>query len=181
MSEIRIAKWHPIFGKDLMVALEATFGINTDLYYQSEFASDKLIHCDQFVRRVYYPAMIHDGSDKNNHTINFIPWVNETEVKHHRLCLWGRGIPEGTRITFARIGEEKTFKFNDSSKPYMALDFFSKRNGEFVPLYVRLMNGKTNTPVYLVLTANASEESVELIISQLSEADVPSILTQTNN
>ncbi|MBI2063815.1 MAG: hypothetical protein HYT65_02385, partial [Candidatus Yanofskybacteria bacterium] len=135
-------KFHPVFGKELSVALESTLDPNSDkeldvdreLYGNNEHLIFRNVYC----WRIYYPAAIKgDIRTDSEAVINFIPWFRGPEVLFSRLAF--RAKPVAGKIfqwvMFARFGEEKAFTFG-KDKPFINLDFFSKRNENFLPLFI---------------------------------------------
>lgn len=171
---ICVAKWHPVFRKDLMVALEATLNINTDFYYDSNLLGEEMIRVSEHQRKIYNPAVVYDSI--GTRTIKFIPCFNG-KIEYYRLCLWGRGISKKPFfVRFARIGEDKSFGFNNSSNPYLNLDFFSKRSERFIPVFVKILDRESGETVFLVVEGQFQEDAVELTVKLVSATEVPSTL-----
>lgn len=178
MSEnIRVAKWHPAFGKDLEIALEATLNKNADFNYDSNLLNSGMIHLLNEKRKVYHPAVVEDNSTSKR-TVRFIPCF-AGKVEYFRLCLWGKGISKKPFfIRFARFGEDKTFGFNDSSRPYIGLDFFSKRSETFIPVFVKVLDRESGEMIFLVIEGAfvEAENSIVFTIRKISASEVPPIL-----
>lgn len=194
--EISGQKFHRLFGRDLAVALEATFAGDTEIKFsdetsQSEWFSTLVreikpapeIHLTkEQSRRVYFPAMLKLSADmaaQKEGEIKFLPWVDETEVQFHRLVFRLR--PTGEKkirwVRFGRFEEDNAFGFNLwTESAYINLDFFSKRANEFVPLYVKVQVGADF--VYFLLSAEAREEAVTLKVRRVEAAAVPPHLAE---
>lgn len=183
-EEVSGLKFHSLYGRHLAVALEATFAgdeIITVLVEELNFPD--LIYpalvirqTREEVRRVYYPAIADgDMAGKTDGQIIFLPWVDETEVRFHRLVFRLRPAKGKNNkfpwVRFGRFGEDDAFGFIVTRSPYIALDFMSKRADEFVPLYVKTQDGSRF--VYFVLSAEAGEEAVTLKVQWVNESEVP--------
>ncbi len=177
MSEnIRVAKWHPAFGKDLEIALEATLNNNADFNYDSSLLNSGMIHLLQDKRKIYHPAVIANDST-GGRIIRFFPCF-AGKVECFRLCLWGKGISKKPFfIRFARFGEDKSFGFNDSSRPYIGLDFFSKRSDTFIPIFVKILDRESGEMIFLVIEGDfEAENSIVFTVKKITSAEVPPIL-----
>lgn len=176
MSEnIRVTKWHPIFGKDLEIALEATLNKNADFNYDSNLLGERMIHASPYQRKVYHSAIL---ADSNETTIKFIPCF-EGKVEYYRLCLWGKGISKKPFfVRFARFGEDKSFGFNNLSRPYINLDFFSKRSDKFIPVFVKILDRKSGETIFLVIEGDfvEAENSIVFTVRKISSSEVPPFL-----
>jgi len=171
-------KFHRVYGKELTVALESTLDPNSDkeldvdrgLYGNNEH----LIFRNGDCWRIYYPA-IAEGDIRTDleAVINFLPWFSGPEVLYNRLVLRARPITGSVYqyIMFARFGEEKAFAFS-KDRPFINLDFFSKRNEKFLPLFVKVKTDNGGF-TYFVLEAQWSEDAVTLKISVVAQSEVP--------
>lgn len=172
-ENIRVAKWHPVFRKDLMVALEATLNINTDFNYDSNLLGEGMIHVSPYQRKVYHSAMI---ADSNETTIKFIPCF-DGKVEYYRLGLWGKGISKKPFfLSFARFGEGEAFGFNDPSKPYIYLDFFSKKSEQFIPIFIKVLNRENGEMLFRMIEAKFDDTDIQLTVKKVSSAEVPPTL-----
>lgn len=178
-GDVTTNKFHPIFGKELSVALESTL----DTYSDKELDVDRELYGDNehlIFRngdcwRIYYPAAVNgDMATSQEATINFLPWFSGPEVLYNRLTLRAR--PKEGKIfrwlMFARFGEEKSFTFGKDRPPFISLDFFSKRNEKFLPLFVKVKTDRDRF-TYFVLEGRWSEEAVTLEIRRVVESEVP--------
>lgn len=181
------SKFHSIFGKELSVALESTL----DTYSDKELDIDRelygnnehLIFRNGDCWRIYYPADVNGNMETNKEaTINFLPWFSGPEVLYNRLTL--RATPKEGKIyrwvMFARFGEEKPFTFSKDKPHFINLDFFSKRNDNFLPLFVKVKKDGGGF-AYFVLEGQWSEEAVTLKISRVTESEAPPHLVAANS
>lgn len=175
------AKFHQVFEKDLSVALEATLNadsaqeleIDRDLYRGNE----NLIFRCHGCWRIYYPAIVSGNVTSDTEaTISFLPWFSGPEVLYHRLVLRAKPIAGKVFrwLMLARTGEEKPFTFSPD-KAYINLDFFSKRNDIFLPLFVKA-KADSGELIYFVLEGQWSEEGVILKIRRITESEAPPYL-----
>ncbi|KKS26797.1 MAG: hypothetical protein A2736_00720 [Candidatus Yanofskybacteria bacterium RIFCSPHIGHO2_01_FULL_41_27] len=178
MSEnIRIAKWHPIFGKDLMVSLEVVLKKENDFVYNSELLNEngKQIYLSACQRKVYQSAIVVDAN--GTRTIKFVP-CQDGEVEYYGFQLWGRGISKKPFfVRFARFGEDKSFGFNNTSKPYIRLVLLSKeKQDEFIPVFVKILDRESGEIVFLILEGCFGKETIEMTIKRVSATEVPPML-----
>lgn len=167
-AEIRTTKWHPIWGKNLAVALEATFAPHITPVRLADFVSAhdferNLLYQNGNVIRVYHPAIL-TGDPHELLEISFLAVVDMEECQYLRLCLRGMSIP--SEIQFAREGEEKTFGFT-AKKPYINLDFQSKC--QFRPLFIR----RVPDEFFVIQVQEASEGRVSLLMTRADIDFVP--------
>lgn len=176
-QDIRVTKWHPVFRKDLMVAIEATLNINTDFNYDSNLLGEGMIRVSEHQRKIYNPAVVYDSHDSiGTRTIKFVPCFNG-KVEYFRLCLWGKGISlKPFFIRFARFDEEKSFGFNDPSKPYIYLDFFSKKSDQFIPVFIKVLNRESGEMIFQMIEAKFDDTGIQLTVKKVSSAEVPPTL-----
>lgn len=180
VDEVKVSssKFHPVFGKDFSVALEAT--LNPDSEQELDIdrvlygGNENLIFRNGDCWRIYHPANVSgDVSNDSEAMIRFLPWFAGPEILYHRLVL--RAMPITGKIfrwlMLARSEEEKTFTFSQG-KPYINLDFFSKRNENFLPIFVKVKTDKSNF-IYFILEAQWSEEGVLLKIHRITESEAP--------
>lgn len=180
---VSYTKFHPVFGAALKVALETTFSPEVELLFPDVpegLDLSKLIYDDVSVRRVYHPAVVSgDMKDKTEAIISFLPFVDQAEALYHRLCFRTK-VKQGKfayQVMLGRFGEENPFGFSDLNKPYINLDFLSKREDGFVPLYVKVV--AEGEFVYFEIRATADEDSVVLAVRRLSEYEVPAHLARS--
>lgn len=178
--ETSYTKFHSIFGSVLKVALETTFPSSSEIKVIGDWDGRNVgfVHRNGFCQKIYHPAYTNgDVSERESRVIDFISWVDGTEAQGHRLCLRAKvkGGKFSAWIKLARFEEDKVFGFEDPKKPYVNLDFFSRRSESFIPVYVKIII--PSAPVtYLGIEGNASDEAVSLIISRLGLKSVPKIL-----
>lgn len=178
-DNIRVAKWHPVFGKDLMVGLEATFDIKDKFDYDRNLIEDGMIclvpKLQPVLRKVYSSAIVDDVNDIR--TIKFVSCFSG-KVEYYRLCFWGKGIyKKPFFVLFARFGEDKSFRFNDTSRPYLHLDFFSKRSDTFIPVFVKILDRESGEAVFLIVEGRFEEEgTIELTIRKIAATEAPPTL-----
>lgn len=172
------SKFHRIFGKELTVALESTLDMFSDKEFEIDrnlYAGNKdLIFRNDNCWRVYYPARV-DGDilTDNDAKIVFLPWFSGPEVMYNRLTLRCRPITGRVYrwMAFARFDEEKPFSFS-LAKTFINLDFYSKRNNQFLPLFVKVKADGEDF-IYFVLEGSWGEAEVTLNIRRVAESDVP--------
>ena len=196
-SQISGQKFHRLYGRDLAVALEATFpgDVKIKMLRKFKFPVPALIYpapeirCQkEQVRRVYCPAVAEgDMAEQTEGSIIFLPWVDESEVLFHRLVLRLRpGGSEGGKnkkfrwLKFGRFGEDSAFGFNTTTDgtPFINLDFLSQRAEEFVPLYAKVHDGGSGF-VCFKISAETCEEAVTLNVRRVTEAEIPPHLAET--
>lgn len=171
-------KFHRIFGKELTVALESTLDVlsGKELEFDPDLydGNNNLIFRDGDCWRAYYPARCEgDITQDAEARIVFLPWFSGPEVLYNRLVLRWRPITSKVYrwMAFGRFGEEKPFSFSQA-KPFINLDFFSKRNNQFLPLFVKV---KTDSGefVYFVIDGQWGETEVVLNIRRVTETQTP--------
>ncbi|MFH1672438.1 MAG: hypothetical protein ABIF87_03300 [Pseudomonadota bacterium] len=175
---VSTSKFHPLFGSDIRVALEATFASDATFDFVNGAYFSELIHQSPKHFRIYYPAIVGgDMARDQEGRITFVPWIDESEAQYHRLCFWAQ--PVTTKKFFAlfgRFGETNGFGFNDPRKPYLHLDFFGKRQDQFIPLYVRVRNRQSDEIVNLAIEGRAGEDQAELILRRVELNELPPCL-----
>lgn len=181
-----ISKFHPVFGKELSVALESTLNLqsNKELLVDREiyYRNKNLIFRNGDCWRIYYPAVISgDVTTGQEAKIDFWPWFSGPQVLYNRLTFRIRP-REGNFFHWMRFGrfqsedapEEKPFGFDPNKPPYISLDFFSKRNDNFLPLFVKIReDGGEFT--YFVIEGLWNEDAT-LKIRRVTESETPSHL-----
>jgi len=177
------SKFHRLFGKELCVALEATLEVGSgELEFNTELfggrPSQDLLYRSGDCWRAYSPAVSSGDIRENDEAvIRFVPWFTGPNVLFYRLCFRGRPLfqrDDFRWLAFGRYGEEKPFGFNPS-KPFINLDFYSRLQGEFKPLYVRVEEGR-NRFVYFVIRAEWSEDGPMLKLARVNGQDTPPCL-----
>ena len=177
-ENVKKQKFHHIVG-NLGIALEATFLANANpeiLDENLEFPEMIYESPEKLVIRVYYPAVYRSIRIGQQAEIVFVPAVDETEVQFHRLCFRLKGQPRGREgwVRFARFGEAKTFAFT-RERPVINLDFFGKRNNNFLPLYLKVCDSARGY-LYLKLEAEVRDSQPIIKLTRVSETEVPSQL-----
>lgn len=171
-------KFHRVFGRELCVSLEATLDsssseelqINPELYDRNQDLIFRKGNC----WRVSHPARVNgDVSEQDDAEIQFLPWFSGPPVLFYRLCFRLRPITGNIFpwFQFGRFGEEKSFGFNPKYSEYLALDFFSKRTDEFVPIFVKFQVDKGF--IYFVIEGRVGESGAALKIRRVAEFEVP--------
>lgn len=180
-SDVSSTKFHSIFGKELSVALESTLDHFSDkeLEFNNELygGNQDLIYRKLECWRTYYPAaLVGDITTDQEATISFLPWFSGPEVQYNRLVLRMRPITGKIFrwMMLGRFGEEKSFSFAKEN-PFINLDFFSKRNDKFLPLFVKI---KTNAGefIYFSISGEWGTDAVTLKIARTDESQVPPCL-----
>lgn len=173
-------KFHRILGVELAVALETTLEVDSgELNFDPEFfeggrPSQDLIFLNGDCWRAYYPARTAgDITQDTQAQVVFLPWFSGPEVLYNRLSLRCRPITGRVFrwMAFARFSEEKPFGFNPA-RPYINLDFFSKRNEQFLPLFVKVKMDDGSL-AYFILEGSWSEDAVVLNIHRVEEGEAP--------
>lgn len=193
-ENIHKAKWHPIFGKDLEIGLEANMPMDSEFVYDSNLVTEKMIFLapklQPVLRKVHCPAVIMSNGTDNVARLKFMPCFSAkiiTETKsgerreenapvYFRIGLFGKTVPWKSRIVFARFGEDKAFSFNDLSKPYIYLDFFSKKGDQFIPVFAKILNIENGETVFLIIEGRFEDDRIELTIQKVSPTEVPPTL-----
>lgn len=201
-ENIRVAKWHSIFGKDLMIGLEANIplqigGENVDFNCDPQLVREEMISLSPkeqpVLRKVCCPAVVNVNDSQTS--VRFLPCFIATkkdkdgkDVKikdNERYFLVGLFQKTGARriqVSLARFPgegreERKPFGFENPYNPYQYLDFLSKRKYEFVPLFVKIKNKQDGSINFLVVElGDVTEDFVECLVKRVSPAEVPPIL-----
>lgn len=181
-------KFYPIIGRELGIALEATFYL--DPSFRAELPDDPrykfLVYYDpaKFLTRFYFPATVGGeiGTPKGQN-ISFVPWIDRSQAAFHRICLRARK-DNRTRsfnwLSLARMSEDTDFGFTpiyDKGEAYISLDFFSKRSNVFLPVFVRAKKQDGEDYDYFVIEAEEKPEEADkeivLTVRTVEASQVP--------
>lgn len=176
-SELKISKskFHPLYGRALGVALEARLFIDPSKKLSVAEEYKHLVHAGKDQALMYYPAIANGDMQENlAGEITFVPWFSGRELAAgHRLQFRIRSFDKNSKqlpsIWFARTGELQAFngkpqpgkRKKESSKGeiFFHLDFFSKREEEFLSLFVKIRDG--NDDIFFVIEAGQEENTPE--------------------
>ncbi len=179
-------KFHPLFGPNLKVGFETTFRkevviLSLDPLYEKS----GLVHDSpkESVKRIYEPAIEVRGScvDGDAAQVFFEP-VSPTESFFRRL-VFARKFKHSAQkprrwMMAARFGEVVPFGFdswNSKSQRYLALAY-PGLNEEFVPVYVKIQNGKEGSFIYLEVWAWDKDDKVVVQGRRVNEEETPESL-----
>lgn len=173
------AKFHPVFGPDLKVALESTFPRDFGPKYNFDVRSvsqsfdvpfpplvrliEQLVHANpsETIRRVYHPAVTETTEKRTG--VTFVPWILPEGEAFKRLVFRRKERDRKYRFSMfcARFDEHFAFGFssiNSTNQGYVSLAYPGK-NPEFKPVFVKIWErGKETAPTYLKIEAKDSEE-----------------------
>jgi hypothetical protein len=179
-------KFHPLFGPDLKVGFETTFLRGAVLDINPLYKKNGLIHeppTSETVKRIYEPAIEVRGScvDGDAAQVFFEP-VSLAESLFRRL-VFARKFEHSAQkprrwMTAARFGEVVPFGFdswNSKSQRYLALAY-PGLNEQFVPVYVKIQNGKEDSFIYLEVWAWEKDEKVVVQGRRVNEEETPKLL-----
>ncbi|MDP2945926.1 MAG: hypothetical protein Q8N61_00525 [bacterium] len=180
-------KFHPLYGPDLKVGLETTFRKDVVLDLDPLYGKSGLIHdsAKESVQRVYEPAVKVLGSCKDGKAVQiFFEPVSSASSLFQRLVFTRKFNPTQKPRCWtvaARHGEVSHFGFdswNSKDQRYLSLAY-PGISGQFIPVYVKIQNGKEG---FVYLEVWAWEEDGEVVIQarRVENADVPESLISTN-
>ena len=179
-------KFHPLFGPDLKVGFETTFPKAASLDLDPLYEKNGLIHnpLNEPVKRIYEPATEILGSCKDGDAaqVFFEPALLDGAL-FKRLVLARKidrhGKPRRWMIV-ARHDELFHFGFdswNSKDQRYLSLAC-PGMSEEFVPVYVKIQNGKEGSFVYLEVWSWDEGNQVVVQARRVSEQEVPESLTK---
>ncbi|MBI2676681.1 MAG: hypothetical protein HYX21_01840 [Candidatus Yanofskybacteria bacterium] len=163
-------KFYPILGRNLGIALEATFYLDPSSKAQlpDDLRFHSLIYSDSanLLTRFYFPATVSgDTNIAQRMEIAFIPWVDRSQAAFHRICLRARKNHRAKSfdwLSLARMSEDKDFGFEpiyNKDEAYISLDFYSKRRNIFLPVFVRAKGEDGKSFSYYVIESEKNPES----------------------
>ncbi len=181
-------KFHPIFGFELQLYLEANFQSGDHIVEGENPFREEMIHRKGECVRYYYTAVSDyaDLAEYDQGWIQFVPWFTTEDLKYLRIGLFAQAFNSKAKnfwLWFGRQGEEKPFTFSPDRAGHLQLDFMS-RNPVFQPLFVKVRNRKSELNdmpeivAFVIEVAPESEKNgvIQLLLRQVSEAELPPCL-----
>ncbi len=179
-------KFHAIFGADLKVGFETTFLKEVILNLNPLYEKSGLIHTSikELVKRVrvYEPAIEVRGScvDGEAAQVFFEP-VSQTSSLFRRL-VFARKVSHHTQkprcwMVAARHGEVSHFGFdswNSRGQRYLSLVYSG--TSEFVPVYIKIQDGKEGSFIYLEVWAWNDGGKIVVQGRRVEANEVPELL-----
>lgn len=179
-------KFHPLFGTDLKVGFETTFPKEVVLSLDSLYEKNGLIHDppNEPTKRVYEPAVEVFGSCLDGVAAQVFFEPVSLDGSLFRRLVFSRKVNHHTQkprcwMVVARHGELFHFGFdsrNSRSEKYLSLAYTGLQES-FIPVYVKIQNGKEGSFVYLEIWA-WDEESSKVVVQarRVSEQEAPGSL-----
>jgi len=176
-------KFHPIFGADFKVAFETTFRKEAILNLGPFYGENGLIHNlpNETVKRIYEPAVQILGSCKDGEAVQvFFEPVLPVESLFRRLVFFRKIYPQKPRpwMVAARHGEVSHFGFdswNSKDQKYLSLAY-PGISEQFIPVYVKIQNGKEGSFIYLEVWAWDEDGKVVVQGRRVNEEETPKSL-----